>query len=658
MRIGRNAMLVAVIATVLPVATAAKPCSPPHAVYGLIGAKWNSMGGSDGPLGCPITEEMDHPEGKGRYQRFEFGEMAWSPNTGPNSVQAAYLVDNGITVEWGDTAPFHYDTFIVRWDKDGQNIGQQDVGSGSTGKWTIPYSGIGRYRIVVEGCDRHTLSSSTCRQGWTNPVYVSFTGAVGKATSLTQPPFDLVTRAADPAGIPLNPVWAAQANTPGSIPNADATCFDHVNGNLVPRFDRCTSQRTYRDTASNPGPHSATCAVGGSSPIHGHVNWWVATYEGTVSWKSYEWPDEDYNFLLYRRDSALVTTGNAQPKDNPSAGTSSFDNLLQLKAEFDADETIEHFQTPFWSSLRAAAEESDEAAHRMLDGKEAIAIGLVGLDCVHDCGSELHPLFAIAIHVGGSEQDDVWAIFVRNWGNEGWCSEYRHLFQQQDFVFHLPWRSGMVGLTVLNQNGDGTFLTNNGQVTGPSVTWAAGQGVNVAFHLPPPSEGARTNGELHLQWIKLGDPNRAARPKSSAPNFNGGMPIQRRKVTTMSRATSDEPLHDLVAHMPPQQQQAFRAARLPHPEYDSVRPRINSANIPRLSVVTPHVAGITVVRDLEKAARDEKRRQLVCAAYGSRPPGAEAMCRPPAVNPLTRPNIRRNPPPAVAVPPKPTVRKQ
>jgi hypothetical protein len=104
----------------------------------------------------------------------------WSPKANNDHyLQTAYLnADNNIVFEWGDTAPFHYDFFIVRWDKNGNNVGQHDVQSDDAnasphdGGWTVPTSGTGRYRIVVEGCVGHFLSSSTCGQGWSNPIFL------------------------------------------------------------------------------------------------------------------------------------------------------------------------------------------------------------------------------------------------------------------------------------------------------------------------------------------------------------------------------------------------------------------------------------------------------------------------------------------------------
>lgn len=155
-----------------------RPCA--HSVPNQFQQKWNSLMAEQGPLGCPIEDAHPPSEGGGLAQTFERGQIMWSPKANNDRfLQTAYLnSDNDIVFEWGDTAPFHYDFFIVRWDKNGSNAGQHDVQSDDAnasphdGGWTVPTSGPGRYRIVVEGCDGHFLGSSTCRQGWSNPIFL------------------------------------------------------------------------------------------------------------------------------------------------------------------------------------------------------------------------------------------------------------------------------------------------------------------------------------------------------------------------------------------------------------------------------------------------------------------------------------------------------
>jgi len=50
-------------------------------VYGEIGAKWQSLGGGNGFLGAPLTDETGTPDGVGRYNHFEHGSIYWRPNS-------------------------------------------------------------------------------------------------------------------------------------------------------------------------------------------------------------------------------------------------------------------------------------------------------------------------------------------------------------------------------------------------------------------------------------------------------------------------------------------------------------------------------------------------------------------------------------------------
>lgn len=64
----------------------------------------------------------------------------------------------------------------MRWDKDGSNIGQTDVPNGfhTRGIWFVPLPVAGTYSLIIEGCDVGTFGSS-CKQGWTVPVTITFT---------------------------------------------------------------------------------------------------------------------------------------------------------------------------------------------------------------------------------------------------------------------------------------------------------------------------------------------------------------------------------------------------------------------------------------------------------------------------------------------------
>jgi hypothetical protein len=173
-------LLAAVFTTA--VATVAAPAGPASAApgsrcaqtaVGLIAGKWRSLGAENGPLGCPTTPERDVPGRRGRVSTFEHGEIVWSPDQGGQLVVAAYQQDRGLVVDWGPTAPFRYDFFLVRHDLDGRNAGQREVKGRDHGRTVIPVSRDGRYTVIVEGCVSRLLRSARCSRHWTVPATVA-----------------------------------------------------------------------------------------------------------------------------------------------------------------------------------------------------------------------------------------------------------------------------------------------------------------------------------------------------------------------------------------------------------------------------------------------------------------------------------------------------
>jgi hypothetical protein len=185
-----------------------------------------------------------------------------------------------------------------------------------------------------------------------------------------------------------------------------------------------------------------------------------------------------------------------------------------MHMEFDSDETIDHFNTPWWNSFHSAVDAPGSSqAHAAIDNHRMIAIGLLGLDCAHSCSSELHPLFALAIQTADSPDpnDDTWAIFVRNWGNEGYCSSGLETLDRRTVTMVIPAPPHANGVSM----GPGTqFLfgpddmssLEKAAVSGPFLDFDPAQGALVTFTLPPPDSGARINGEIHLRW-RFGQPS-------------------------------------------------------------------------------------------------------------------------------------------------------
>lgn len=68
-------------------------------VYGAIGAKWASLGGANGFLGEPTTDETGTPDGIGRYNHFRGGSIYWTAPTGAWEVHGA-IRDKWAALGW------------------------------------------------------------------------------------------------------------------------------------------------------------------------------------------------------------------------------------------------------------------------------------------------------------------------------------------------------------------------------------------------------------------------------------------------------------------------------------------------------------------------------------------------------------------------------
>lgn len=77
-------------------------------VQGAIFAKYQSVGGSDGPLGLPTGDEQPAPNG-GRRQIFGAGAIYWTPQTGAHIVRG--VIRSTWEYEYGGAAgPLGYPT--------------------------------------------------------------------------------------------------------------------------------------------------------------------------------------------------------------------------------------------------------------------------------------------------------------------------------------------------------------------------------------------------------------------------------------------------------------------------------------------------------------------------------------------------------------------
>jgi len=234
--------------------------------------------------------------------------------------------------------------------------------------------------------------------------------------------------------LPLNPDWVG-----GTRPDPCKACDgfrlgelpDGTRGVALLRNPLCTVQRPEvdADCAPNSGFCPGRAALDTSRYLGGHVNWGPATFTGRVSTHGggsvHIARDGDAELVIEPDGAAGVITA---PPGAKYAG--------RIGMEFDSARTIRWFRTPFWREFPFRNANFDVVAsffgtlrrHRSAAGpvpallhRPAVAIGLFGIDNVHDVHSELHPLYAIAIQLEASASAQRWAVFARRGGMEGEC---------------------------------------------------------------------------------------------------------------------------------------------------------------------------------------------------------------------------------------------
>lgn len=312
-----------------------------------------------------------------------------------------------------------------------------------------------------------------------------------RSEAQVQAPLNLVSDFQDVNGFEFNPRWAWQITNTG-VPDPNQLCFKDG------KFQGCTTDATELDEPRFP--NSATCAFGEGTGTKGHINWRPATYTGRIDWGEYA-IDGDYCLEL------------TPPNDNGLTA-----HRKALHVEFDASETVRYFNTSWWKKFRSVVgtriSGTGKEEKEFIKGMRAIVIGRLNLDCVHGCYTELHPVYALAINVetkvdsGNGTVDEVWAIFVRNWGNQGWCSHKQHYLNLEPngnkLSLLLPWGpdtpTGPAALSYEVLTDHTKFLANSAQASGPEYSIAGTQGILVSFNLPRAKDKARVHGELHLRW--------------------------------------------------------------------------------------------------------------------------------------------------------------
>lgn len=340
-----------------------------------------------------------------------------------------------------------------------------------------------------------------------------------------------------------NPIWGAIANntiannksTP--IPNPLDFCPGASHDpNQWTSSPTCTSQKVYY-----AGP------TGGCSG--GHMNYFPITYEGSLYWQDFSGPwykrgDGDYNFYLRRNDKALYSKGWKNKAGVP---------IDAIGPEFDSDETVDNWDNTntWWDHFHHDGVDKDNATNYLAPHHApfAIVIGLAALDCEHDCHTELHPVYAMFIHVKDDPNDDQWAFFVRNWGNEGWCSNNQEYLNDNSFLGSktIKVRIPHPKFTDVNISNWNVWVPENSRANMSMDPYQiASDGIVLTFNLDNPDTHSWFMGDISFKWK---DGNQPAQPRN---DFNLNPPSDMSKSFSLSQSADkerDEPLSDKIKQL-------------------------------------------------------------------------------------------------------------
>src|SRR5258706_2093381 len=347
---------------------------------------------------------------------------------------------------------------------------------------------------------------------------------------------------ADPNGLSLNPLWGYQFEHPGEHP----TPQPHPN-----------EPWSSAETDWNIGFDSEWDCTDNT-----HANWInsgglrVGTYTGPITWEEHSspwWDDDDYTFNLIPKDGASL-----QSTDQRG-----------LHLEYKQGEVGDRFdeETTWWKAFHNAVDHDDvrPTPFDMLTSREAIVTGLLGMDRQHDNSDdhhvgaiEVHPVCALAARVNEDPSDETWALFARNWGNEGYCSDGQWWLGLDTMKILIPWRTGATQgpaidgtFSIVNAVDEADFTRNVSYTVNPS------SGILLSFRLKPqpqdePDEdGTVIEGEIHLHWN--GQVILAKKPETKSSS----LPARERSPKHEEPETI---VRDLVKKMTPQQQATFFAA--------------------------------------------------------------------------------------------------
>jgi len=277
--------------------------------------------------------------------------------------------------------------------------------------------------------------------------------AVSPRNPIPRAPLDLWWEAVDENYLPLNPDWWTHQHTdanasppeprhPNSNEKKGCDRFREKGGMLVNGMSRqCT---TWDPDVDKANIKSLFCYLASlpSSAIKGHANWAAVTYKGQIYFDVANnglnngglleghgpIEDGDYDWLLVTEEDRGLSTGSVEDSKRAVDKDRLPKGVNALGMEFSSRETIDQFgETGWWHDFRKKVDGNTDDARKLVWGKDAIVIGLIGFDNEHGAYAtgarvELHPVWGLAIRDDNNKDEVIWAIFARNWGNEGSCS--------------------------------------------------------------------------------------------------------------------------------------------------------------------------------------------------------------------------------------------
>ncbi len=351
-------------------------------------------------------------------------------------------------------------------------------------------------------------------------IFLASSVAPGQAVAPpAEKPLDLVWTHEDYNSLPLRPRWRLERDGRG-VPDPLSVCDWRIGPSS------CTSQQTEFDLGNHAPVIAGTCACSSDAGRPGgHINWCPATYDGRLIFHEIA-PDDDLGFYLVPLDQNDVGGQVKANRGHPDRRGGS----IQVEASF--HETTERFRSSWWfefDKLRRGPNKiaATAAMSKMLKTSDkewpyTVISGLLGLDCEHDCHTELHPVFSLAARVAiddAAPRTEQWVFFVTNNGSEGSCSEWWHWWRGQDtghYWILLPWRRGMADVAVTGtpepiERPSGHRLSSEAYSNCRSseiahVYYEVGRGVLIDVVLDRPESNCRIDGQLAFQWTAGGAP--------------------------------------------------------------------------------------------------------------------------------------------------------